>query len=45
MAYGKKIIVYLKNEVSNLNAMIIVLKSLVSYEIYWVGGKLLGNLF
>jgi hypothetical protein len=32
MAYGEKIIVYLKNENFNINAMIIVLKSLVSYE-------------
>ncbi len=32
--YGlrKKIIVHLKDEVFNLNAMIIILKSLVSYE-------------
>jgi hypothetical protein len=28
----KKIIVHLKDEVFNLNAMIIILKSLVSYE-------------
>jgi uncharacterized protein YqgQ len=32
MAYGKKIIIYFKDEVYNFNAMIIVLKSLVSYE-------------
>jgi hypothetical protein len=32
MAYEKKIIVHLKDEVFNLNAMIIILKSLVSYE-------------
>jgi hypothetical protein len=32
MADKKKIIVYLKDEVSNLNAMIIVLKFLISYE-------------
>jgi hypothetical protein len=32
MADEKKIIVYLKHEVSNLNVMIIVLKFLISYE-------------
>jgi hypothetical protein len=33
MAYGRKKSLFIsKNEVSNINAMIIVLKSLVSYE-------------
>jgi len=39
---GKKIIVYVKDEKSNLNTMIITLKSIVSCDVLGFDKKLLG---
>ncbi len=45
MTWEKKIIIYVKDEISNLNTMTLASKSIISYDVLGLGKKFQGNFF